>query len=57
MIIMIWVLKIGPVKGAERGARKAVVRSIVRKVTERDPLSSVSGTNDWQVLYDKRSNK
>lgn len=48
---------VGPVKGAARGSRQVVIKKIVRKVSEKPQLSTSSGTDGWQELYDMRSGK
>ncbi len=48
---------VGPVKGAARGSRQVVIKKFLRKVSEKPQLSTSSGTDGWQELYDMRSGK
>jgi PKD repeat protein len=52
-----WVDKAEHVKGAVKGTRTYIIKKLERKPSDKIQPAADSGTQDWQVLYNRRSGK
>lgn len=50
-----WVDSVEHGKGVERGARAIIIKKLERKATDKRQSVTDSGTQDWQVLYNRRA--